>query len=85
MPAIARWLIIGGLITIAVGIVIGAVVTPWGFLLAGVGLSDLLLAYLFASGRLKAYTSPPERPDVTDEVADAARTDPDYKPYARED
>lgn len=85
MPPIARWLIITGLISIGIGIVIGAVVTPWGFVVAGSGLIDFVLAYVFASGRLRSYAGPPKAADAADEVAGAAGTDPAYNPYARED
>jgi hypothetical protein len=74
---VAGYLYLSAAITIVVGIVLGFVVGPVWFAIVAVGVLDVILARLFASGRLGG-------PDKSDPAA-AAEADPSYNPYARED
>jgi hypothetical protein len=73
-PSVATILTVSGIGTIVVAIVLAAAVEPLLGLLVLVGLTDLALARLFASGK------PGGRGAGTDPTAE-----PTYNPYARED
>jgi hypothetical protein len=75
--AVAGYLYLSAAITIVVGIALGFVVGPVWFAVVAVGLLDIVVARLFASGRLGGAGK-------SDPVA-AAEVDPSYNPYARED
>ena len=75
---VATALTISGIATIVVAIVLGAIVEPYLYAIAVIGLVDFVLARLFASGRLGA------QPTGAD-AATIAESDPSYNPYARED
>ncbi len=83
-------LVASGAVLIAAGIFVGLWQGPVFFLIAGVGLIDLALAWAFASGKLglsganvvQASEQPATGPDV---AAHEATDDPSYNPYARED
>jgi hypothetical protein len=75
---IATPLRISGLITIAVSVALGVLVTPIVFLGVLVGIVDLVLAMAFARGWIG-------RSDPGSDAAVQADTDPAYNPYARED
>jgi hypothetical protein len=72
-------LTVSGIATVAVAVALGVAIDPLLYLVALVGLLDLVLARLFATGRLGAGSA-----DAADAAAIAA-TDPSYNPYARED
>jgi hypothetical protein len=74
---VARVLVISGVATIVVAVVLGIVVEPVLFAIAGVGILDLVLARAFASGRLGSADGDAAEP--------APSEDPSYNPYARED
>ena len=76
MSATVTALRVSAAITVVAGIVCGLVVSPALFGLVLVGVVDLVLARMFASGRLGSQTADP--------VA-AVESDPSYNPYARED
>jgi hypothetical protein len=75
---VATPLRISGLITIAVSVVLGLLVTPVVFLGVLVGLIDLVLAMAFARGWIG-------RSDPGPDAAARVEDDPNYNPYARED
>ena len=77
-----------GVLTVAVGIILGIAVDPILFLVAALGLLDFILAALFASGRLGStpYDQPPGEPLLDPDVVGAEPSDdPSYNPHARED
>jgi hypothetical protein len=76
-PIVITTLRLAGLITIVAGIVCGLLITPALFAIALIGVSDLVIARMFASGKLG-------QPKPEDSAA-AAEADPAYNPYARED
>ena len=78
MQRIATPLRISGLVTIAICVVLGIVVTP--FILFGVlvGIVDLVLAMAFDRGWIGATEPGPD-------AAQRAEDDPTYNPYARQD
>src|SRR5262245_37135898 len=75
---IAAPLRLSGLITIAVSVVLGILVTPIVFIGVVVGIVDLVLAMAFARGWIG-------RSDPGLDAAVRAEDDPSYNPYARED
>jgi hypothetical protein len=75
---IATPLRISGLITIAVSVVLGVLVTPIIFFGVLVGAFDLVLAMAFARGWIG-------RSDAGPDAAARVEDDPAYNPYARED
>ena len=68
---------IAGVVTILAGVVCGILVTPILFAIVLIGVSDLFIARMFASGKFGQAKS-------GDPVA-AVEANPDYNPYARED
>ena len=74
---VARVMVISGIATIVIAIVLGIVVEPVLFAIAGVGILDLVMARVFASGALGSASG--------DATGPAAGEDPSYNPYARED
>jgi hypothetical protein len=77
---LAGFLYLSAAIMVVAGIALGFVVTPALFALVAVGLTDGVLAALFASGRIGPLASR----DASD-PAEHAEQDPTYNPYARED
>ena len=75
---IATPLRISGLITIAVSVVLGILVTPIIFFGVLVGIVDFVLAMAFARGWIGGADPGPD-------AALRAEDDPSYNPYARED
>ena len=76
---VATTLTASGIATIAVAIGLGIALDPLLYLVALVGVADLVFARLFASGRLGSAPSDPAG------AAAAAQADPSFNPYARED
>jgi hypothetical protein len=77
----ARILTISGVVTIAAGVVLGLVVEPLLFVIALVGVMDLVIARVIGGGRLGRASVGPA---AGDEPVDPA-ADPSHNPYARED
>jgi hypothetical protein len=78
----ARILMFSGVATIVAGVVLGLVVEPVLFAIAAVGVMDLVVARVLASGRVGQASVG----SAADEHAPAdADADPSYNPYARED
>jgi hypothetical protein len=73
-PSVATILTISGIGTIVVAIVLALAVEPLLGLLVLVGITDLVVARLFASGKLGGRRAAMDPAD-----------DPSYNPYARED
>jgi hypothetical protein len=78
----ARILTISGVVAIAAGLVLGLVVEPLLFVIALVGVMDLVVARVIGSGRLGRASVASAAGG--EESADPA-ADPSYNPYARED
>jgi hypothetical protein len=78
MERIATPLRISGLITIAICVVLGILVTPIVFVGVFVGIIDLVLATAFARGWFG-------RPVAGTDAAARVEDDPTYNPYAQED
>ena len=76
---LATTLTISGIATIGIAIALGIAIDPLLYLVALVGIVDLILARLFATGRLGGASSDPA------DAAAAAEVDPSFNPYARED
>ena len=72
-------MVLTGVITIVLGIVMGALVWTPLYAIAAVAIVDFLLAQAFASGRIQAKAG------VTATTDAAQDDDPSYNPYARED
>lgn len=96
--ATARLLVIslvtGGMITIAVAILLGATVSPALYAIAVIGLIDFALAWAYSTGRrgpLAVAGRESETAGVGRESETAgtaafrAQADPSHNPYARED
>lgn len=77
MDSLVLTLRFSGVAVILLSIVLGALVTPALFAIALVGIGDLVLARLFASGRIGSKKA-------ADPVAQV-EADPSFNPYARED
>jgi hypothetical protein len=84
----ARGLVIGlylsAAITIVVGIALGIALDPVWFGLVLLGLVDVVLAALFAGGRIGPLAAR-RQAEVEGDAAAIAESDPAYNPYARED
>ena len=76
---VATALTFSGIATIGVAIALGIAIDPLLYLVALVGLADLVFARLFATGRIGGASSDPAT------AAAAAEADPSFNPYARED
>lgn len=78
-------LIGGAVLTAAVGIYLGATITPALYALAGVALVDLALAWAYATGRIGPAAQRRREAEASGDAAMAAEVDPTFNPYARED
>ena len=78
-------LVIGGLITIAVGVFLGATVSSALYLIALASGIDFALAWAYSSGRLGPTAQRQQEAKATGDVAAITESDPTYNPYARED
>ena len=83
--ALALSLVIGGLITIALGVWLGATVESVLYVVSAVGLVDFALAWAFASGRIGPLAQRRRDAEASGDAAALAGVDPSYNPYARED
>lgn len=88
---VKRWVMVGALVTIAIGVFIALTVGWYGWVIAGVGVIDLAAAPLWI-GRMGTVGKQTEPVISTgDEGSAPAGTsaeptaDPAYNPYARED
>jgi hypothetical protein len=77
-------LTIAGVLTLIVGIVLGATVEPLLYVVALSAVIDFALAYGYATGRLGAADQARRDTEVANEQAMLAE-DPSLNPYARED
>lgn len=78
-------MVAGGIITIAVGIYLGATVSAPLYAIAAVALIDFALAWAYGTGRLGPAAARRREAEASGEVAAEAQADPSYNPYARED
>lgn len=89
---VKRWVVVGALVTIAVGVFIALTIGWYGWVIAAVGLLDLAATPLWI-GRLGTTSKEAERVAVSTEDAGVGpaetsaepTADPSYNPYARED
>ena len=72
-----------GVATIVAGVVLGLVVEPVLFAIAGVGVMDLVVARVLGSGRVGQASAGSAAGDATASADPDA--DPSHNPYARED
>ncbi len=70
--------------TAAVGIALGIALGPVWFAVIALALIDVVLAHLFASGRIGPLATR-RRAEAGGDAAAVAEADPRYNPYARED
>jgi hypothetical protein len=81
---VAKVLYLSGAITIVIGIVLGLVVSPILFAVILVGIADIAIARLIASGRIGPLAAR-RRATESGDAAQVAAGDPSFNPYARED
>jgi uncharacterized membrane protein len=83
---VATVLFVSGLVFIAVGLALGFLVSPAGFIAVAIGAVDLLIARVFAPGR-SGTILPPDSGTHADPDLLAAGAEPDAtaNPYSRED
>jgi len=79
-------MVLSGVVTLVLGVVMGALVWTPLYFIAALALVDFALAWAFASGRIKATANVSVRTETVpaDDVA-RVEADPSYNPYARED
>jgi hypothetical protein len=84
-----RWLVRGllaaAVLTLVVAIVVGALVGPWGYVIALSSVADLVVARLFATGRIGPLAQRRRQAQASGELGSVTEADPSYNPYARED
>jgi hypothetical protein len=84
----ARGLVLGlylsAAVTVVVGIALGIALDPVWFGLVLLGLVDVVLAALFAGGRIGPLAAR-RQAEAEGDAAAIAESDPGYNPYARED
>lgn len=83
-------LVVGGIITLAVGILLGATVSAALYLIAIASVFDFGLAWAYHSGRLDSRLGPTAQrrrrdAETSGDAGSIAESDPSYNPYARED
>ena len=77
----ARVMVISGVVTVVLGVVLGALVWAPLYALALIAVVDFALAWAYANGRLRtASGGSAAEPAAVDPAAD-----PSFNPYARED
>jgi hypothetical protein len=79
-------LALSGIVTLVVGVVLGATVEPFLYAIAAISIVDFALAWAFATDRLGPGAAR-RRAATAGEAAvaaEAAAADPSYTPYARE-
>jgi membrane protein implicated in regulation of membrane protease activity len=81
---LAAALYVSGVITLAVGILLGLAFSALYFLIAAFAIIDFVLARLYETGRIGPLAGRREA-EASGDAATVAESDPDYNPYARED
>ena len=71
-------------VTVVVGIALGIALAPVWFAIVGLGLVDLVIAHMFATGRIGPLAGR-RQAEASGDAAAVAEADPSYNPYARED
>jgi hypothetical protein len=82
---VALSLVIGGLITIAVAVFLGATIEPFLYAIALVAVIDFAFAWAFGTGRIGPAAQRRRDAEASGDVSAVAADDPSYNPYARED
>ena len=82
---VALSIAIGGVITIAVAIYLGASVSSALYLIALVGVVDFFVAAAFATGRIGPLAQSRREAEASGSAVTEVGQDPTYNPYARED
>jgi len=78
-----RILALSGVATLLIGVLIGLLLTPWGFAAAAFGLADFAFIGLVRSGVVGSYRG--GGAETGPAGAEAPELDPSSNPYARED
>jgi hypothetical protein len=81
---LAAALYVSGVITLAVGIVLGLLISALYFLIAVFAIVDFVLARLYETGHIGPLASR-RQAEASGDAATVAESDPGYNPYARED
>ena len=82
---LALALVLGGLFTIGVAVYLGSAVDSALYLVALVGLADLVVAWAFSTGKLGPLAQRRREAETEGNLAAELESDPSYNPYARED
>jgi len=75
----------GGIVVIAVAIVLGATISAALYALALFSLIDFALAWAFATGRMGPGAQRRRDAEASGDLTAETELDPSYNPYARED
>ena len=81
---VAAALYLSGVVTLAVGVILGVLFGAVYFLIAAFALIDFVIARLYETGRIGPLDGRREAEQGGD-AATVAESDPTYNPYARED
>jgi undecaprenyl pyrophosphate phosphatase UppP len=82
---VAMALVLGGVVTIVVGVLAGALIETYLYAIAAVALVDFVLAWAFATGRIGTTAERRREAEATGNLAAETEADPSFNPYARED
>ena len=84
---VGLFLALSGVVTLVVGIVLGATVDSFLYVVAAISLFDFAFAWLFSTDRLGPGAGRRKAAAASEAgvAAEAAAADPSYNPYARED
>ncbi len=81
---VAAALYFSGVVTLAVGVVLGLLFGAVYFLIAAFAVVDFVIARLFETGKIGPLAGRRQAEESGD-AATVAESDPTYNPYARED
>ena len=82
---VAMALVLGGIVTIVVGVLAGALIEPFLYAIAAFALLDFALAWAYSTGRLGYSADRDEAAQAPGDITAQAEADPSFNPYARED
>ena len=82
---VALSLVMGGVITIAIAVFLGATVEPFLYAIAILALLDFAFAWAFGTGKIGPAAQRRSESEASGDAATVAADDPSYNPYARED
>jgi hypothetical protein len=82
---VAMALVLGGVVSVAVGVLAGALIETYLYAIAALALIDFALAWAFATGRIGATAARHRTAGAGEDLAAQAQADPSYNTYARDD